>query len=177
MAEEWRIAKSSRICSHSGAVIETAQPFYSALVEADASFERRDFSPKSWPEVNKTAFFSYWKNKGGDDRDGKRRPLDLDRLLHFFDRLEGAQERQKRLFRYVLALILARRRRLRLDDMSRTADGDRIVVYDRRNGRILEILSPEATRDELEQAQERLNQLFECDFAEAETPSPPDPDG
>ncbi len=172
MAEEWHIARSSRTCAQSGVAIEAGQPFYSALVESDVSFERRDFSPEAWPGVDKAAFFSYWKNKGGDADGAKRQPLDFERLLFFFDSLEGAEERPKRLFRYVLALVLVRRRRLRLDDMSRTADGDRLVVYDRRSERTLEILAPEATREELEGVQERLNQLFECDFAGADAAPP-----
>lgn len=164
MAEGWHIARSSRTCAKSGAAIEPGQPFYSALLEKDDSFDRLDFSLDAWPDVEKAEFFSYWKNKGGVPDANKQPAVDFDRLLSFFDSLENAQEPGKRLFRYVLALILARRRRLRLDDMSRTPEGDCLVVYDRRGSRTLEIVAPEASRDELEKAQEKLNQLFDCDF-------------
>lgn len=164
MAEAWHISRSSRTCAKSGAPIEAGQPFYSALTEKDETFERLDFSADAWPEVDKAAFFSYWKNKGGVADVDKAPQVDYDRLLSFFDSLEGAGEPSKRLLRYVLALVLARRRRLRLDDMSRTPEGDRLVVYDRRHEKTLEIVAPEATRAELEKAQEKLNQLFECDF-------------
>lgn len=166
MAEAWHIARSSRTCAHSGQAIEPGQPFYSALLEKDDSFERRDFSASAWPEIGKDEFFSYWKNKSAQTPSEKAPPVDYERLLGFFDSLEGAEEPGKRLFRYVLALVLARRRRLRLDDMSRTPEGDRLVVYDRRSNRTLEIVAPEATREELEKTQERLNQLFEMDCAE-----------
>lgn len=165
MAEAWRIARSSRNCAATGAAIPTGEPFYSALVDKDDSFERVDYSAIAWPEVDKESFFSYWKNKGGAETEDKAPPVDYDRLLSFFDSLEGATEAPRRLLRYVLALVLARRRRLRLDDMGRTGDGDRLVVFDRRSGKTLEIVSPEATREELEKAQEKLNQLFECDLA------------
>lgn len=164
MAEAWRIARSSRTCGHSGQPIPAGEPFYSALLEKDDTFERADFSAEAWPEVDKETFFSYWKNKGGTPDPDKKPAIDFDRLLSFFDSLEGATEEPKRLMRYVLALILARRRRLRLDDMTRGDDGDKLVVYDRRSGRTLEILSPEAGREELEKAQEKLNQLFDADF-------------
>lgn len=165
MAEAWHIARSSRTCAHSGQAIEPGQPFYSALLEKDDSFERKDFSAGAWPEVDKGGFFSYWKNKGAQNPAEKAPAVDYERLLGFFDSLEGAEEPGKRLFRYVLALVLARRRRLRLDDMSRTPEGDRLLVYDRRSTRTLEILAPEATREELEKTQERLNQLFDMDIA------------
>lgn len=165
MAEAWHIARSSRTCAYSGAAIPQGEPFFSALVDKDESFDRLDYSTQAWQEVDKEPFFSYWKNKGGTAREDKKPMVDFDRLMAFFDSLEGAEETPKRLFRYVLALILTRRRRLRLDDMSRTDAGDRLVVYDRRDGgKTMEILSPEATREDLEKAQEKLNQLFECDF-------------
>lgn len=165
MAEAWRIARSSRTCAHSGQAIEPGAVFYSALVDRDDTFERLDYSVAAWPDVDKADFFSYWKNKAATEAGDKKPPLDYDRLLDFFDRLEDAQEPGKRLLRYVLALVLVRRRRLRLDDMSRTDAGDRILVHDRRGGgRALEIVAPEAGREELEKTQEKLNQLFDWDF-------------
>lgn len=165
MAEAWHIARSSRTCAASGAAIPPGEPFYSALLDADDTFERRDFTVEAWSGVDKEPFFSYWKNKGGGGgKEDKAPPVDYDRLLAFFDSLEGSEEPPKRLFRYVLALVLARRRRLRLDDMGRSEAGDRLVVYDRRSERTLEIVSPEATREDLQKAQEKLNQLFDVDF-------------
>lgn len=166
MAEAWHIARSSRTCAGSGESIEPGAPFYSALLEGDDTFERRDYSLAAWPEADKSGFFSYWKNKGGEPRekDDKKLQVDYDRLLSFFDSLEGSEDPGRILFRYVLALILVRRRRLRLDDMQRTDTGDRLVIYDRRHERTLEIVAPEATRDDMQKVQAKLNELFECDF-------------
>ncbi len=166
MAEAWHIARSTRKCAVSGAEIPRGTPFFSALIEGDDTFERRDYLAEAWGAVDKTLFFSYWKNKGGDAGEEKKQPVDYDRLLAFYDGLEGAEEPGKRLFRYVLALILVRRRRLRLEDAGRTEAGDRLVVYDRRSGRTLEILAPEASREELEAVQAKLNELFEADIEE-----------
>lgn len=163
MAEEWRIARTSRTCAHSGEHIDTAHPYYSALVEKGEAWERLDFTPAAWPEVDKAAFFSYWKNKGGVPAGGKRDKIDFERLLCFFDSLEGSEERRHRLFRYVLALVLGRKRHLRLDDMGRTPEGDRLIAYDKRTSRTLEIVSPEATREELAEVREELNRLFEME--------------
>ncbi|MDR1520051.1 MAG: hypothetical protein LBU23_07910 [Planctomycetota bacterium] len=165
MGETWRIPRRTRVCAQSGVALDLSKPFFSALLENNDSFERLDFSPGAWPEVDKGRFRSFWKNKGDAGDPDKPRAIDFDRLQAFFDSLEGAEEPDRRLFRYVLALILVRRRRLRLDDMSRAAEGDRLRLYDRRNGgRSLEVVSPEATREDLEKIQEKLNQLFDCDF-------------
>lgn len=164
MAEAWHIARSTRTCAGTGEAIPAGAPFFSALIEGEESFERKDFLPAAWPEADKSAFFSYWKNKGSEVKEEKKQAVDYDRLLAFYDSLENAEEPQKRLFRYVLALILVRRRRLRLEDMGRTDDGDRLVVYDRRRGKTVEITAPEASREELAAVQAKLNELFECDI-------------
>lgn len=165
MADMWHVARSTRTCASTGVEIPPETPYYSALLETDDGFERKDFAAEAWPEADKAEFFSYWKNKGYSPRTDKRPPVDYERLLSFFDALDGTEDRSKRLFRYVVALVLVRRRKLRLDDMSRTDDGeDRLVLYDRRgDGKTVTVTSPEATREELEQAQEKLNSLFECD--------------
>ncbi|MDR2391249.1 MAG: hypothetical protein LBE84_06200 [Planctomycetota bacterium] len=169
MAENWRIPRRTRICARSGQALDLTKPFFSALIERNDSFERLDFSIEAWPEVEKESFHSYWRNKGEDEKPNRRFPIDFERLRTFFDSLEGTEGRERSLLRYVLALILARRRKLRLDGMARTPNGDRLLLHDGRNGgRDLEVFAPEATREELEKAQEKLNQLFDCDFEDAE---------
>ena len=165
MAEVWQIARPTRTCARSGEGIPPETPYYSALVDGDNGFERHDFSSESWPDINREQLFSYWKNKGYFPRSSKKPTVDFDRLLEFFDALENAEDREKRLLRYVIALVLTRRRRLRLDDMSRTDQGDRLVLFDRRGeGKTVEVIAPEASRGDLEAAQAKLNELFECDL-------------
>ena len=164
MPEEWRISRSSRICSASGTPIEAGETYYSALEEGGETFQRRDFSQAAWPEVDKSGFFSYWKSKGRNLDDGeKRRPIDYARVLAFFDELADAEEPHRRLFRYVVALILARRRVLRIESLNKTPEGDRLELYDRRGPRTFEILAPEADPAELQAIQEQLNELFDLE--------------
>ena len=168
MAEEWRISRSSRVCSASGTPIEPDEPFFSALVEDGDAFLRRDFSRAAWPEIDKGGFFSYWKNKGwSGDAAARRRPIDFGRILSFFDDLAGAEEPHRRLFRYVAALILARRRILRLDSAVKTPEGDRLELFDRRDSRTIEITAPEADPAQIRDIQERLNELFDIDEDDA----------
>lgn len=168
MADAWQFARSSKICAKTGVEIPPETPYYSGLIETDTGLERLDYTAETWPEIDKSEFFSYWKNKGWSSRADKKPPIDYERLLSFFDALDGAEDRFKRLLRYVVALVLVRKRKLRLDDMSRTDQGDdKLMLFDRRDGgRNVAIISPEASREELDQAQEKLNQLFDCDFEE-----------
>ncbi len=165
MADAWNVARSTRTCALSGNEIPPETPYYSALIDTDAGLERRDYTAESWPEVETGAFFSYWKNKGYSPHQSKRPPVDWERVLAVFDRLADATDKEKQLLRYVLALILVRRRRLRLDDMGQTDGCDRLVLWDRRDGgRVVEVTSPAATKEELDETQARLNDLFDADI-------------
>ena len=166
MAEEWRITRSTRVCFANETPIEPGEAYYSVLVEVDEPFpfKRRDYSLAAWAEVDKSAFFSYWKSKGREEGGGeKRRPIDYGRVLVFFDELADAVEPGRRLLRYVVALVLARRRVLRIDSLNKTPEGERLELYDRRGPRIIEILAPEAAPTELRAIQEQLNELFDLD--------------
>ena len=168
MAEAWHISRSTRMCSASDTPLEPGQPYFSALVEDGEGFMRRDFSMTAWPEVDKTGFFSYWKNKGWNPKnDGKAKPIDYERLLAFFDDLANAVEPHRRLFRYVVGLMLSRRRVLRLDSVKKGEDGDFLELYDRRNQTTLEVLAPQATADQLKEVQNKLNELFDIDGEES----------
>ncbi len=161
MAETWHITRSTRTCAATGKPIEAEEPFFSALVEDGDLFVRRDYSVAAWPEVDKSTFFSYWKSKGWSPKDAdKAMTVDYDRLLAFYDDLTGAEEPHRRLFRYVVALMLTRKRILRLDSAARTPDGDVLVVFDRRGTGQVEVTAPEATSEQLARVQEQLNELF-----------------
>ena len=71
--------------------------------------------------------------------------------------------------RYVRALSLVRRRRLRVNDMQKTDDGDKRVRWGRRGeGKTREVVAPEGTREDLLKAQERLTELFDADLEAGE---------
>jgi hypothetical protein len=136
--------------------LDGSRPFFSALLEDKGSFRRMDFSSEAWLEVAREDFHSYWKNKGGGGVP-KPAPIDFSRLQDIFEGLEGADDPDSRLLRYLLALILVRRRRLGLTGSNRDSGEERLVLRDRRNGgRILEVSVPEADREELEKARKKL---------------------
>ncbi|MDR0361946.1 MAG: hypothetical protein LBJ46_04585 [Planctomycetota bacterium] len=174
MAEQWRIGRGSRTCAATGEGIAPGETFYSALVERGDDFERRDYAAAAWPDVDKTGFFSYWKNKPRSGKDGPaKRKIDYDRLLAFYDDLAPVTEPRRLLFRYVLALILARRRILRLDATRRTPEGEVLVLYDKRTRETTELCAPEATAEELRETETALANLFDYDADSAGNAPPP----
>lgn len=161
---DWSVGRSTRRCAATGGIISEGEAYYAALAEENERFVRRDFSAAAWPTVDRSTLFSWWKTKltpADPDKKRKRLVIDIEAFYAFFRELEEAVEPRRRLFRYILALILVRKRALRLDDIAKTPDGDLLLVYDRRAEKTLKIPAPETTTDDIADVEAELARLFE----------------
>ena len=163
MNADWAIARATKTCAASGRKLEVGEAYFAALRETGEGFERHDFSPEAWPGVDKKPFFSYWRSKVPPDEEKRRRlVVDPEAFYAFYTGLEGAAEPRKQLFRYLAALILVRKRVLRLERVEKTPEGEYIVLYDRRTEKAVRVSSPSVAGEQLQEAQEALSRLFEC---------------
>ena len=113
------LGRRTGACASTGRVIEPGSPFIGVLAESPGSdeLERLDFSRDAWesgarPEPPRRVFAS-WRGVM-PDRDAKAHALiDDESLIDLVTQLEGVSEPRRVAFRYVLALILVRRRLLR----------------------------------------------------------------
>ncbi len=160
---EWKVNKSQRVCAASGKIFEPGEVFFSALKEEDEGFTRYDYSPQVWDEIDKTAFFSYWKThleEKNNDRKNRLK-IDTEAFYTFFCSLQH-KENNNRLFTYLLALILIRKRLLRLDEIEKSPDGESLIIYDTREKTELQVKVPEVTETAINEAKKELEEIFEC---------------
>jgi len=166
---EWTIPKSTRACATTGRELEVGETYYAALKEEGERFHRSDFSVEAWPERAGEGWFSYWKTKARSPEEERKRRLvvDVERFYAVFVGLDGRTERHILVFRHLVALLLMRKRALRLDGMRADEDGERLVLWDRRAKHSWEVAVPAATSEEWERAQLDLSRSFEYDSADA----------
>jgi hypothetical protein len=119
--DEWVIDKPLGQCYGTGRAIEPGEEYYATLVQTEQGFARRDFCANYWTE-HKPEVFCYWKSKLPRPDQKKQIFVDDDMLMVFFNRLATETEQEKINFRFVLALVLMRKRRLKYDS-SRMDDG------------------------------------------------------
>jgi hypothetical protein len=113
-------------CTATKEPFKPGDPFVAALFEMETGegFERRDFTPAAWESVPKSGLFASWRGVTPDRRPPARAVIDLESFLGLFEQLGEADDPKHRAFRYVLALILLRKRAL-LPAGSREARGER----------------------------------------------------
>lgn len=139
---DYVIGRSAGVCATCGNQIEAEANFFSALFEIRDGFDRRDYCAACWSGPPADAFCHYRSRL--PRRTEKRRLLvSDDALLAFFDRLgETADDALKRDFRFVLALVLMRKRLLKYERTEREGQDEYWVVRMSREQREQRVLDP-----------------------------------
>src|SRR5690606_30627423 len=127
------IERPTGTCAFTGRVLEPGEAYMATLVELDEAeqqqspqktrtgaailgFKRVDVSMEAWQQGQRPPrIFSYWKAVVAEPNQKKKLFVDDDVLLNLLRRLADATEPQRVAFRFVLALILMRRKMLRYD--------------------------------------------------------------
>jgi hypothetical protein len=167
--KDWKVGKGSRACAATGRAFEPGEVYYSALLEEGEGFRRLDYAADAWAEVNTGTLFSFWKTRMPTEDEGQSsrpRTVDTEVIHAVFRRLADAEGPEKQTFRYLLALMLVRKRRLRLDDIRRDGDVEVLEVWDRTASETATVVNPEASAEALDAAQRELAVIFDMDFDE-----------
>lgn len=165
---DWNIARSQRRCSGCGREFAEEEEYYSALLEAGAEFERRDFCPSCWAgrgEAARAGAFSFWKTEVPKADQPKKVFVDDRVIFDFFQRLASEEDQPvRRNFRYILGLMLLRKKRLKFKDVVR-ADGKEYLVLRRsRTQEEHRVLNPGLSDAEVEQVKAELTQILETEI-------------
>jgi hypothetical protein len=156
MLLDFEITSCSRQCAISGRTFAPGEPYFSTLSIDGAETVRRDYAVDAWPGPSGGAV-AWWRSRmpapGGRP---KLAPQDV--LLNLF--VELADQPQESCFRYVLGLLLLRRRMVKLEETRTDADGD-VMVLDcprREEQYELRVAPPEA--EQTETIQRRMIELL-----------------
>ena len=160
---DWEIKKTLGKCYGSGEEFVIGQDYYAALVEAEEGFQRRDYSIQYWDET-KPQTYCFWKTKMADPQEKKQLFIDDEMLLAFFERLAEETDEDKLNFRFVLTLVLMRKRRLKY--MHQVIDDGSEVWHMRvaGEGRMVTVINPELTEDKIEELSSQIGQILQVEL-------------
>ena len=162
--DEWEIDKPVGQCYGTDKKIEAGEEYFGALVETDEGLARRDFCADYWQE-QKPEVFCYWKTKLPQPDQKKQIFVDDEMLMAFFERLAEETEQEKINFRFVLALVLMRKRRLKYD-LSRIEDGKEIWRLRIAGGdkEFVEVINPHLDEVQIERLSSQIGQILQVDL-------------
>lgn len=121
MEMEFSFRPIAKACSRTGRVFRPGEECWSVLVERDGQLMRQDYAVEAWTGPPSGAI-GHWKAVVPGSADALRAKLDPDSLFESFVQLEDSPNIVQRQYRYVLALLLLRKRRLILEEVIEVDD-------------------------------------------------------
>jgi len=160
---DWEITRPLGQCSGTGRVIEAGEEYYGALVETDNGLERRDFCADYW-QSEKPEVFCYWKSRLPSADEKKPIFVDDEMLMAFFERLGVETDQEKLNFRFVLALVLMRKRLLKYE-ATKTDGGQEIwtlrVVGSKE---LVDVVNPHLDDEQVGQLTLQMGEILHTDL-------------
>jgi hypothetical protein len=157
---DYEVQRCTRHCAVSGREFNEGEEFYSVLVAEGSEVRRYDYSLEAWTGAPEKAL-GFWKSRMPTRETGAAKPklAPGEVMLQLFTELEGVAEKAD--MRYVLALLMIRRRVLRLEETLRDESGsERLSLYSPRDENLYQIpvVMPDAARTQ--EIQEELGKLL-----------------
>ena len=163
MAEQWEIQRSEGRCAGTERVLEPGEEYYAALVDLKDRFERRDFSCVYWEE-HKPEVYSFWKTQIPMPNQKKKLFVDDGVLINFFERLADETDELKVNFRFVLTLILMRKRILKYEDSHKEEDKEIWKVRLVREKEFHDVINPRLNDEQIGQVSGELSAILQGDL-------------
>src|SRR2546423_1519238 len=118
----YEVARPAGKCAVSGEPIAQGEKFMAALRETPPGFERVDVSLAAWPQFDQKDVVGFWQATMPASEQKRKMFVDDEVLCDLFERLKDTTDPPKLNFRFVLGLILMRKKML-LYETSRSEDG------------------------------------------------------
>jgi len=156
---DYQIQPNTRRCSVTGRELKPGEPVYSILTEKDGKFVRQDFAPEMWQGPPPEAF-SFWAGRVPTAEAKRKLVIDDELLLDCFERLQDQLEPGKVAFRYVIALLLMRRRKLKFEQARAEGGQEVLELRCTRTGATHAVTNPGLSDDEVIAVQQDVFQAL-----------------
>lgn len=148
-------------CAVTGRPIAPGEKFVAAVRETPTGLERLDISPEAWTHFDRRDLLGFWQTTmPAPEQKPKKLFVDDEVLCTLFERLADTSEPAKLNFRFVLGLILMRKRVI-LYDTTRQEEGRDVWVV-RLKGREdrLDLVDPKLTESQVAEVSQQLGEIL-----------------
>ena len=166
IVQDWKIRSRSQCCCYSEEPFEDGDEFYTCIFadpESDG-FIRRDYSAKNWPLIQKNLDpppFSFWKSAfEAPEPEEKKETLEQESAETMLRRMIDEDDPSTENARFILAVMLERKKTLVPTDEKFTDSGKLIFYEHKANGDVFIVRDPQLHLDDLSAVQEEVSTLL-----------------
>lgn len=159
-SSEFSLARPRGVCAVTNEPIAPEEPFVAALRETPQGFERLDIKLAAWESFDRTDIVAFWKMTMPKAEAKKKLLVDDNVLCDLLERLQDVESIEKQCFRFVLALILMRKR-LVIYENTRIENGKEIWTM-RLKGKeqSFDLIDPKPTDEQIAAVKDQLGQIL-----------------
>ena len=159
---DYDIHRAARHCTATGRELAEGEAFYSVLVPEQSGWKRLDYSTEAWTGPPAEGAVGWWKSRMPSRESRKARMAPNDVLVEYFQAL--VEQPTEDDARYVLALLLIRRRVFRLEDTEEDPAGGKVLVlFCPRDEATYRVAERSLDEGQMAEIQARLSQLLFAD--------------
>jgi hypothetical protein len=161
MANEWEIKSRAEKCTVTDREFQDGEFFYTLLFHKKDGFRREDLCEKAWRERNDNIQpFSFWRSKFEPPLPPEPEPLEKQTAEDLLRRYMQEPDAQHASARFLLAVMLERKRLLKQVDAQKTDAGRTLIYEHTKTGEVFVIPDPELRLEQLAAVQSELAALL-----------------
>ena len=171
MAKDYNIRKTSGQCTKCDKELTPGTEFTATVSEGPDELIRNDYCDQcseSPDESANAAVLCKWRTIAPHPEEKKKLLVNDDLLVNLFERLSEATESSKINFRYVLALVLMRKKLLIYDRMTTDDEGREVwTMHFKGSGDTPQeqfVIDPKLDEDQIAEVSNSLGEIMEGDF-------------
>lgn len=168
MAKDYNISKTLGKCVECDGELSPGEEFVAVVRDENDELLREDFCLECWdksgrtPETNSPDVYGIWRTCVPQPTEKKKLFVDDALLINFFERLADAEDEAKVSFRFVLALVLMRKKLLLYEGAAGRDDGREIWKMRFKGASdIHEVIDPKMDADKIAEVSGQLGQILE----------------
>jgi hypothetical protein len=160
----WSFRRRKGECTACERAFSDGEPYHSLLLVEGEELARRDLCKSCWKASEGAAdgVLFWWRTRHEEGR-RKGLALNLEAIEGLFLGLEGRAEQRLRELRYVLCLLLLRKRRLKIERIERSGEGEAMVVRRPRRKEGLRVFVFDFDAERMAQLRDELQRVFDSD--------------
>lgn len=151
-------------CVITGQAIEPGEKFMTALRDTATGLERVDVCLTAWPDFPHADALAYWQVTMPHPDQKKKLLVDDAVLVDLFERLGSAFESHKIDFRFVLGLILIRKRLLVYEQSRTEGEQDIWIVRPRGREDRLELINPKIDDTRITEVSRQMGEILNSEL-------------
>ena len=153
---EYQFRPIGKKCAGTGADLVPGETCFSALVDNKGELQRLDFSEAGW-KGPPAGTLGVWKCVVPKPAEVRHEPLDTTALMTCFEQLTEEASPAREGLRYILALLLVKKRRLRLEGSRTDGDNEYLQLAGAHGEGAYEVRDLNPSDEEVQQWQRELN--------------------